>query len=345
MATPGWERAQRAQRLSRSVVDARAGASNSGAKHFAGSDAMLRQRGSTMSQIATTKRAGPIMIACAIAFACTFAITQPAGAAALIYGYAYTKKHLVSFFSDAPGSLVGDVALTGLGTSEFLAGLDFRPATGALYSVAVDETMVRAVTVDTATGAVTAVGAPQPTPFGSPYGLDFDPVVDRLRFVGAAGTIDDIDPDSGVMVVLEGLLYAGGGIPLLAHIAYTNSFAGATTTMLYGIDSTLDALVVVDESSPNEGSVTTVGTLGHGMAGLGGFDIEPGTNTAYAALQRGVDYSSLYTVDLTTGQATEVGPIGGGRLAGIAIAPEPGAFASTLCAITLLGWLGSRRLR
>ena len=77
--------------------------------------------------------------------------------------------------------------------------------------------------------------------------------------------------------------------------------------MLYGIDSALDALVVVDESSPNEGSVTTIGTLGHGMAGLGGFDIEPGTNTAYAALQHGVDSSSLYTVSLCISLLQAVG--------------------------------------
>jgi len=294
--------------------------------------------------IANAVRADRTRAVCAIAVGCLLAAAQPARAATLIYGYAHANKHLVSFFSDAPGDLVGDVALSGLGSSEFLAGLDFRPATGELYSVARAGDMVRVVTIDTATGAVTQVGTPQPASFGSPYGLDFNSVTDRLHLVGDTHEIEEFDPDSGVGVLVLGLSYGSAESPSIAHLAYANSTAGATTTTLYGIDSVLDRLVVIDVST---GGLTTIGDLGQLMSGLGfgGFDIEPGTNAAYAALQRDISFSSLYSVDLATGQATEVGAIGGGRLIGIAIAPEPGAFASSLCALALLGWLRRRTPR
>ena len=200
------------------------------------------------------------------------------------------------------------------------------------------------VTIDTATGVVTPVGIPQSAPVGSPYGLDFNPVSDRLHLVGDTGDIDEIDPDSGVLVLIAALQPEQGELPSLAHLAYSNSTTGATTTTLYGIDAMRDRLVVVDAST---GGLTTIGSLGLNTSGsaIGGFDIEPGTNAAYAALQRDISFSSLYTVDLATGQATEVGAIGGGRLLGIAIAPEPGAFASSLCALALLGWLRGRTPR
>ncbi len=296
-----------------------------------------------MSQIECVTRAGRMAIGCVLALGCAVAITQTARAAALIYGYDHTNKHLVSFFSDAPGDLVGDVALTGLVASEFLAGLDFRPATGELYSVAIDGSTVRVVTIDTATGAVTQVGAPAVAPFGSPYGLDFDPVADSLSFVGDSGEIYGIDPDTGVGVLLVGLQYTGAESPMVAHIAYTNSTASATTTVLYGIDWSLGVLVVSGVLPPNDGLLTTVGFVGLGTLGAGGFDIEPGTNAAYAALRAG-SVSSLYSVDLATGAATQVGTIGDGTIAGIAIAPEPSAFASALCAAALLGCLQRRKL-
>jgi len=296
-----------------------------------------------MNAIANALRAGRTRAVCAIAVGCLLTATQSAHAAALIYGYVHAEKRLVSFFSDAPDDLVGDVALLGLGASEFLAGLDFRPATGALYAVAIDGDLFRLLTIDTATGLVTQVGTPQSRPFGAPLGVDFDPVADSLSVVGGNDEIYGIDPDTGVAVLAGGLTYGTAESPSIAHIAYTNSIAGATTTVLYGIDWVLESTAVSSTWPPNMGFLTTLGPLGRGLLGTGGFDIEPGTNAAYVALQRDVNLSSLYTLDLATGQATEVGFIGGGRLLGIAIAPEPGAFASALFAITLVWILRSGR--
>lgn len=302
-----------------------------------------------MNTIAIAVRASRARVPWAIALGCVFPATQPAQAAALIYGYDASEQHLVSFFSDAPGTFADDVPLTGLATSEVLAGFDFRPATGALYAVAVNGPTSRVVTIDTASGALTTVGALLSTPLGSDFGMDFNPVVDRIRFVSNDNVNQRLDPDDGTLVSTDvPLAYATGDVgegsnPFVVHVAYTNSTHGATTTTIYGIDTGLDSLVRVGAPSPNGGLLATIGALGVNASPTGGFDIEPGTNTAFAAL-RVASVSSLYVIDVTTGAATLVGSIGGGGNAIAAIAvPEPGAVASALGVFALLGWLRAKK--
>ena len=301
-----------------------------------------------MSPIARSARVRRTRSVCALALAGALIAADAAHAAALIYGYAFSSDHLVSFYSDAPFDLVGDVALTGLGASEFLTGLDFRPATGELYSVAIESSTARVVTIDTTSGAVTTIGTPQPAPFGTPGGLDFDPVLDRLHYGGDTNELYEIDPDTGVMVLADGLHYATADLPHLAHIAFTNSMAGATTTTLYGIDPELDELVVAETALQQGDLLTTVGFLGHGMHSRR-LRHRAGHERGLCGAPEGSDFSSLYGIDLATGHATEIGAIGGGRLAGIAIAPEPvpepGTLAGALCAITAVGLLRRRTLR
>jgi hypothetical protein len=93
--------------------------------------------------------------------------------------------------------------------------------------------------------------------------------------------------------------------------------------MLYGIDSSLG--VVVTQNPPNDGVLNTVGPLGMRITDLVGFDIEPGTDVAYAALRTpGGAVSGLYTIDLRTGAASPVGAIGGGELIrGLAVMIQP----------------------
>jgi hypothetical protein len=282
-------------------------------------------------------------VACALAV--LVAAAHAARAAEYVYAWNATDGHLVSFWSDTPGVLEGDLTLTGLDPTEELLGLDFRPADGFLYAVASSGAMSRLVRIHTASGAVTQVGQLLATPYGTSFGLDVNPVADRIRFVGDADVSQRIDADTGALVATDNaLVYAGGDAasgqdPNVVHVAYTNSFLGAATTTLYGIDTGLDTLVVLP--SPNNGLVTTVGPLGVDATGAGGFDIAADGNVAFAALRAG-GTSLLYVVNLSTGAATLVGTIGGGgTIAGMAV-PEPGAVAAALCAAAVRG---SRRRR
>ena len=101
--------------------------------------------------------------------------------------------------------------------------------------------------------------------------------------------------------------------PAIVHVAYTNNVNGATTTTLYGIDSNLNTLVRIGGPdgvpSPNDGTLFTIGPLGVNASEFGGFDIQPITNDAYAAL-RVNNVSNLYRIDLATGTAYLLGAIG-----------------------------------
>jgi hypothetical protein len=89
-----------------------------------------------------------------------------------------------------------------------------------------------------------------------------------------------------------------------------------TKTTLYGIDAGSNQLVTqggVDGAAaggPNGGQIAPVGPLGASVGDTSdpGFDIAP-DGTAYASI-RGVISSALYTVNLSTGNATAIAPLG-----------------------------------
>lgn len=224
---------------------------------------------------------------------------------------------LVRFNSVQPG-LAKSINVTGV--SGTLIGIDFRPANGLLYGVT-DQSFL--YTIDPESGIATQV-ATLSTPFtgGINSGVDFNPAADRLRLVGSNDQNFRVNVDTGA-VADEGdgvpgdlnLAYAStdvntGKDPNITAAAYVNSVAGATSTKLYDIDTTLDTLVVQDP--PNSGALVTVGALGVDFGSRTGFDIfvdRNGINCGFA-----VSSSVLYAIDLATGKATSVGVVGNGRL-------------------------------
>ena len=252
----------------------------------------------------------------------------------IIFAYNATNNHIISFDALTPGTLNSDVALTGLAAGEFLIGIDYRPATLTLYSVAISATTSRVVTVNPATGAVASVGTGftpllATAPF---YGVDFNPVPDRIRVVNQAGLSIRLNPVDGTLAGTDTTLAyvagdPGAGVaPEVTEVAYSNNFAGTTTTTLYGIDFARDTLVriggVDGTPSPNTGALTTIGSLGVVTSSpAGGFDIQAGSQTAYAVLRVGAA-SNFYRVNLATGATMLVGPVGGAaNVDGISVGP------------------------
>src|SRR5690606_32539045 len=97
-------------------------------------------------------------------------------------------------------------------------------------------------------------------------------------------------------------------------IAYTNSFAGTTSSTLYVIDTANDRLMTQGRApgSPNDGNLAPVGglNLNGDVQSLAALDINARTNAAFAAFNlQGATSSDLYRLDLLTGAATRVGPI------------------------------------
>jgi hypothetical protein len=220
---------------------------------------------------------------------------------------------LIRFDSATPGT-VQQLAVTGLQQGELLLGIDIRPANGLLYGVTNQN---RLYTIDPLTGvAVFASTLSIPV---SPGGIDFDPVADRLRVVGGDDRNVRINVDTGEVIV-DGSINPSRSI--IEGSAYTNNFAGATQTTLYGLDRGRFAPFLVIQD-PTSGTVTDVGLLPFpfNISGPVGFDISGQTGIAYAAMSTSVAINSLFTINLATGQATLVGQIGTGMgfsIAGLA---------------------------
>ncbi|BBO36422.1 DUF4394 domain-containing protein [Lacipirellula parvula] len=271
---------------------------------------------------------------------------QTPASAELIYGIAAVGNStaLLSWDSASPGSIISGSFVSGLQSNETIVGIDFRPATGGLYALG---TSSRLYTLNTSTGAATAVAAPfSPALNGFNFGFDFNPTIDRIRVVAETNKNLVLNPITGaVQLAATDLAFGPGdpnfGIdPNVVNSAYTNNFAGATTTQLYGIDTALDILVT---QANNAGTLGTVGPLGFNVTGVGGFDISGTTGIAYAALLlSGSSQSNLYTINLATGAATPVGQIDGGVIiTAMTVAPavpEPatlGLAAMALAAVPL----------
>lgn len=234
---------------------------------------------------------------------------------------------LVRFSSTMPATLAGIAFVSGLETGETIVGIDFRPATGELYGVGiVDEgatDTARLYRIDAATAVATLVGPPiTGVTDGSAWGVDFNPVADRVRVVNDADENLRINPNTGTRsdAATNDMDLNPPGTRIEA-VAYSNSVAGATVTTLYGISYQNDTLYVIDP--PNVGTLTLVGSLTVvSVFDSIGFDIDGLTGTAFATI--GVaGLHQLYTVDLTTGAATPIGVVGNGllRLPGLAVAP------------------------
>jgi Domain of unknown function (DUF4394) len=267
--------------------------------------------------------------AVALVVACSDEGTNPPDGGTVLNGrpvYAVTfDNRLLLFGSNAPGTLARTVPISGVPAGQRIVAVDFRPVDHLLYGAGTD---ARLYTLNLTTGAATSVSQ---VPFsvaldGEHFGLDFNPTVDRLR-VGSVESEQNLrlNPADGTVVAEDThFAFAVGDVnegvnPAIGGLAYTNSVVGATTTVLYGIDSTTNSLVTLP--SPNSGLLTTIGGLGLNTVPCIGFDIDPSDGGAYATLaDNGV--TSFYTVNLTTGAATLVGmvPINS-EVQGIAIAP------------------------
>lgn len=280
---------------------------------------------------------------CAAVAAGSLVALSSTAKADLAYGVTL-EQTLIRFDTTTPNVIQLGAAITGLAQNEVIRGIDFRPATGELFALGSQSNLY---TINITTGAATQVGGTFATALnGSSFGFDFNPTVDRIRITSDANQNLRVHPGTGAVAFVDGNLAYGpadpnfGVDPNGVHAAYTNSFAGATTTTLYIIDTGRDILAT--QSPPNNGTLNTVGPLGVDVQDMGGFDIGQ-NNVAFAAIRPvGSARTFLYTINLGTGAATNLGEIGGGAiLTAFAVIPTPGAAALGL----LGGVLALRRSR
>jgi hypothetical protein len=201
--------------------------------------------------------------------------------------------------------------LTGLTAGETVVGIDFRPLNGQLYALSSNSNVY---TINTASGALALVSTLSTPLSGTSFGFDFNPLVDRIRIVSNTGQNLRYNPNDGALLV-DGNL--NPGTPAVSSAAYTNNFAGTTSTTLYAIDAVADQLFTVNP--PNAGTLVPVGSLGVNADAANGFDIGGTTGTAYALFRAENNRVRIYSVNLATGQLTGKGIIGTASINGFAV--------------------------
>jgi hypothetical protein len=238
--------------------------------------------------------------------------TRSAKTAQTVFGLTNSGR-LVSFDQASPWKLLSKVQVTGLAAGEQLQGIDFRPANGKLYGLS---NRGQLYVIDHVSGAAGKVGSPiQPVLEPGPIGFDFNPVVDRIRVVGAQGQNLRLNPDTGAVAAVDGrLAFAAGDAnagkqPRVTRAGYTNPDNDpATGTTLYDIDVQQDVLVV--QNPPNDGTLQTVGRLRTVRSDDVGFDISA-SGDALPSAPLGDRITLLHRVDLMTGRAQALGVVGG----------------------------------
>jgi hypothetical protein len=229
-------------------------------------------------------------------------------------------KTLVMFDAEKP-AVTKTMDVTGV---EKLVGIDFRPGNKTVIGVTPEHGIV---TIDLDTGAATEVAKMDKmlNVTDAPVVVDFNPMADRLRFM--TGTTNHrVHPDTGAVTVDGMLAFEEGDMhkaetPNIVAAAYTNSIGKPEQTAMYNIDATIGALI--QQTKPNDGTLKAIGKLGiEGTPAAFAFDIhgmEGGKNSAYLVANK-----VLYTVNLETGAATEVGAITGvqNELRDIAVLPK-----------------------
>lgn len=222
-----------------------------------------------------------------------------------------SRAVLATYDTDRPSAVQSMVIVRGLQPGEQIIGLDFRPANKRLYGLG---SYSRLYVIDPVTGYATQIGdGPLTTPLdGSRFGFAFNPTVDRIRLTSDTGQNMRLHPDTGAVAAVDARLnYPDGKKPAVVASAYTNSTAGATTTMLYNFDLNQKALVT--QNPPNDGTLSVAIEIpaSADFSDATAFNISAATGKGYLATREfSAARTQLYEVDLTAKTVTLVGTLG-----------------------------------
>jgi hypothetical protein len=178
-------------------------------------------------------------------------------------------------------------------------------------------------TVNTTTGAVSGsvtltantldASAPFTALAGTHFDVDFSPADGVLRVQSDTGQNLRVNLVDNT-VITDGTPNIGGAPAQLFATAFSNPYAGATTSVHYALDMGTNSLV---RQTSISGALTSVGTLSvGGTPGSfqleGGFDIAGGENglAVVALLPTGATQSTLYRLSLGNGALTSMGTVG-----------------------------------
>lgn len=177
-------------------------------------------------------------------------------------------SRLVCFREQGGGGVRNIGTITGLAAGESLVGIDFRPLNGMLYGIS---NLGTVYTLTGGNGTVTATALPALTNMvdgtpvlltGASFGVDFNPVPDRLRVTSDTGQNLRINVDTGVTNVDGGINLAGVPVLGVTAAAYTNNDMNAQTGTVLNTLATGTATDQLNlQVPPNAGTQNLLATL------------------------------------------------------------------------------------
>lgn len=218
--------------------------------------------------------------------------------------YAVTSANRLVAFERSTGAVESVVDIMGLHDDDAVIGMDYRPYDGELYVVT---RQGRLYVLDPGKGTLlmratlSADAADTTSPFeglqGEAFGVNFNPVADRLRVVSDAGQNLRVNPETGATVT-DGA--PNPGTRSISAAAYSNSFSTSCRTQLFVIDASTGELFLQDP--PNDGALAPLGQLRAPRAERGniGFEIvmtSEGRGSALAFWPT-VEGADIYDLDL-----------------------------------------------
>lgn len=231
-----------------------------------------------------------------------------------------SDQRLVCFDEESPDQATNIGKVTGFtGGDNALVGIDYRVQNGSLYGVG----NAGGIYLLNVTNAVaTPVNRLSVALSGTSFGVDFNPVADRLRIVSDNGQNLRHNVNAGGVTATDDPLDYAPGTPLnsvgptalgVVGAAYTNNDLDATTnTTLYVLDSSLDQISV--QSPPNNGSLVANGKLTVNATAVVGFDTYSTIRDAktvdvqsLASIKTADGATMLYSINVPTGKATARG--------------------------------------
>jgi Domain of unknown function (DUF4394) len=240
---------------------------------------------------------------------------QPAGLRA--YGISADGTLMATFTTDRPQVLDWVRTIQGFSGDTAAIGVDFRVQDGLMYLVG-DKGGIYTVKLPPTPAddpVVTKVSQLTVPLYGTNFGVDFNPALDRLRIVSDTGQNlrhnlgDNTTTEDAVLSTPPALGPTRG----VTAAAYTNNDLNAdTATTLIVIGTGTDEVLI--QSPANNGLLAATGKLTVDAAPNAGFDIYSTLSggkavsvAGFATLVAPNGSASLYSVNLLSGTATSVG--------------------------------------
>jgi hypothetical protein len=272
-----------------------------------------------------------------------FAAAQAGTAAELMWAVDLATDNLISFQSDAPGTILSSHAITGLQNGETIKAID-TGANGVLYGLGSSS---RLYTIDATTGQATAVGGQFSTVLnGTTFGFEIGAT--GAEVVSDLGQALVINTSTGVETFQSSPFYAAGDPhfgagPRIDALAF-NAGSG---TWIAG-DSLLNLFA---SFAPGTGTLNTIGNAGIDFARNNGLDFSDITGILYFASPAASSdpAANFYTVNPLTGAVSLVGLIGNVGdnilISGLTVAPipEPNSLALLALGGVIVAFLRRKR--